>query len=651
MLKRMICVVLTVCLCLSVTPLAGAAEGADDEEDPYTVDGSWSVLLPAEPTAYETFAAEKLQTELSKVFGTEIEVTDAAEGNCIALGAASRADVTGLAVNGYRIQAIDGCIHIAGTGERGLQAGAYRFLEEFCGRKVYTKDITVLPQAESIFVPADTDIKYEPFFEYTDTDWLSPRDVEYSMANGLNGGTYRSLPEEMGGTVNYLGGFCHTMGGLCETQAHKDSDPEQLALHDGKRTADQPCLTNPEVLAIATKNVLAILEEKYDPAASVQIVSVTQNDNYNYCECERCKAFEAAHGGVQSATMINFVNQIADAVKEAGYGNAAIDTFAYQYTRKAPTGIVPRDNVIVRLCTIECCFRHTLDDPSCERNTELMKDLADWNSICDRIYVWDYTTNYGNTCIVFPDFGVIQRNMQVFYEHSVRGVYEEGNYYIDNCNTEFGELRAYMISKCLQDPYCDLDTEVDGFLAAYYGPGWEAVKEILSLHMANTCKSDDAHLGIGESPAASFRFNDKQVSQIDALWQAAKDAAETEDELSHLERSELGWRFWKASTNKGEFSLLNPARYAEKEKLFADMQAFGVTMLSEGSYGDYTDCICVKYAPVNEWNMYEADEAAAQARAFFGRILEFFTPLLAAFGLYYKIFRALNRFDSATDNT
>ncbi len=412
---------------------------------------------------------------------------------------------------------------------------------------------------------------------------------------------------------------------------------------------DQPCLTEPEVLRIATKNVLAILEEKYDPAASVQIVSVTQNDNYHYCECGRCKAFEAAHGGVQSATMINFVNQIADAVKEAGYENAAIDTFAYQYTRKAPTAIAPRDNVIVRLCTIECCFRHTLDDPTCERNTELMKDLSDWNGICDRIYVWDYTTNYSNTCIVFPDFCVIQRNMQVFYENSVRGVYEEGNYYMRSCDAEFGELRSYMISKCLQDPYCDLDSEVDGFLAAYYGPGWEAIKEILALHTKYTGESDEAHLGIGEGPAACFRFNDKQVAQIDALWETAKDAAETEDELSHLERSELGWRFWKASLNKGEFSLLNPHRYKEKQKLFDDMQAFGITMLNEGGSGDYLDCICVKYAPVNEWNMYESDEPPAQARAFFGRILEFFTPLLAAFGLYYRIFRALNRYDPAAN--
>lgn len=603
------------------------------------VDSSWTVLVPSDPTAYESFAAAKLTEVLSEVFGTSFSSSASASEKYIAVGSASRTDLSGVADNGYRIQVIDGCVHVGGTGVRGLQAGAYRFLEEFCGRKVYAEDTIEVNKADSIAVPADTDIVYEPFFEYTDTDWRSPCDREYSMANGLNGGTYRSLPDEMGGTVDYLGGFCHTMGTLCESEAHKDSDPEQLALHKGERTTDQPCLTNPDVLEIAKRNVLRIAQEKHNPEASLQIISVTQNDNYNYCECERCKAFEKAHGGVQSATMINFVNQIADAVKEAGYDNIAIDTFAYQYTRQAPTGIVPRGNVIVRLCTIECCFCHALDDSSCGKNRDLMKDLADWSEICGRIYVWDYTTNYANTCIVFPDFDVIQKNIQVFYENNVKGVYEEGNYYIRNCDTEFGELRAYMISKCLQNPYCDIEREVNGFLKAYYGPGWESIKEILDMHTANALVSGGGHLGIGKSPSASFTFSNRKVAKIDGLWEDAKHAAENDIQFKRICRSELSWRFWKGSTGKGEFSILNPDRFDEKEKLFEDLQEYGVGQISEGSYGDYLDCICVRYVPVNEWNMYEADEKPAQTRLKFGKIFEEITPFFTAYGLFYRLFR------------
>lgn len=650
-MKRTVSVILTFCLLISSAPFIFAQEGDA------LIESSWSVLVPASPTSYETFAAEKLRSCLSEVFGAEIRTVTSPSGHYIAVGSASEADVSEVADNGYRITAAGGNVHIGGTGVRGLQAGAYRFLEQFCGRKVYTEEITVLPKADTVAVPADTDIVYEPFFEYTDTDWRSPCNVEYSMANGLNGGTYRKLPPEMGGNVNYLGGFCHTMGGLCETEKYKESHPEYLALHEGERTTDQPCLTNPDVLEIAKNNVLAKLADGHDPLASVQIVSVTQNDNYNYCECENCRAFEEAHGGVQSATMLYFVNQIADAVKDAGYDNVAIDTFAYQYTRQAPAGIVPRDNVIVRLCTIECCFCHPLDDPGCEQNAELMKDLSDWAQICDRLYVWDYTTNYSNTCMVFPDFGVIQRNIQIFYENHVKGVYEEGNYYIRSCDAEFGELRAYMIAKSLQDPYCDMETEVNGFLEAYYGPGWENIKEIIDRHIAaagGDPKHDvgSGHVGIGEGTNQSFAFNDREVAQIDALWAKAKKAAEDETQLEHIERSELSWRFWKASVDngKGEFSILNPKRFDEKQKLFEDLQAFGVTMLNEGGQGDYLDCICVRYVPACEWTMYEADESGAKARLFFSRILEIFTPILSLFGAYYAAARIINNVQISSES-
>jgi hypothetical protein len=222
-MKKVLCAVLALCLLLSAAPLAAAA-------NMLTIDASWAVLAPAAPTSYEAFAAEKLRSVLSEVFGKEVKTVTQAEEKYIAVGSASKADVSSVADNGYRIQVIDGCVQIGGTAQRGLQIGVYRFLEDFCGRKVYTEKITVLPKAEKITVPANTDIVYEPYFEYTETDWRSPRNLEFSIQNGLTAGTYRSIPAEMGGAVNYIGGFCHTIGGLCETEKYAESHPEYLAL-------------------------------------------------------------------------------------------------------------------------------------------------------------------------------------------------------------------------------------------------------------------------------------------------------------------------------------------------------------------------------------------------------------------------------------
>ena len=72
------------------------------------------------------------------------------------------------------------------------------------------------------------------------------------------------------------------------------------------------------------------------------------------------------------------------------------------------------------------------------------------------------------------------------------------------------------------------------------------------------------------------------------------------------------------------------------------MVASGVTMISEGGYDDYLDCLCVRYVKVNEWSMYEPDESGAKARLFFGRIWEKLHPLFGLFGLFYKIFQSVN---------
>lgn len=642
-MKKLLSVFLVLCLSI-LTVVPAFAAGASDA----VIDGSWKIVVSAGDTAQANYAAKKIQSVLAEALDATLPIVAYASEKYIAVGAAADCDVSSVADNGYRITVSNGSVMINGTGSRGVVVGAYRFLEEFAGRKVYTSTLTVLPKAASITVPADTDIVYEPYFEYTDTDWISPCYPEYSLANGLTGGTYRTLSAEQGGTVNYISGFCHTLSTqFCAAGTYFDSHPEYFAYREdeGKRDSRQLCLTNPEVVELVKQEVLALLASRHDPSASLQIVSLTQNDNYYYCECENCKAFEKAHGGVQSATMINFVNQIADAVAEKGYDNVAIDTFAYQYTRKAPTGIAPRDNMIVRLCTIECCFAHALDDPSCERNTALMKDLEDWSKICGRIYVWDYTTNYAHTLCVFPDLGVIQANAQVFYEHNVKGVYEEGAYYASNCNAEFVELRSYMISRCLQDPYCDLDKEVMGFMEAYYGPGAEYMKEIVDIFSENA-GGKDGHLSIYQGSKDCLTLNNYRITQVDGLFEKAKAAAVTAEQFADVERAELSWKYWKSNAKRGEFSLANPKRFDEKQNLYDLMIKYDIHMLGEGGeYDDFRDCISVKFATSDEWYMYEPGESGAQTRNFFGTILERLMPILTGFGFLYRLYKVISAFE------
>ncbi len=474
--------------------------------------------------------------------------------------------------NGYVIETNENEVSIRGNGTRGVIHGVYAFLEKYCDCDWYTSTFYSIPKNEALTIPAGEKTEYTPFFEYTDTDWLSPHDLEYSLANGLNGSTYRSIPDELGGTVTYISNFCHTLATqFCAASTYFDEHPEYFALHMGQRVPDQLCLTNEKTYEIVRDEVLALLKEKHNPDESVQIISLTQHDNQKMCQCSECKKIDDENGS-HSGTMITFVNRIARDVKAAGYENVAIDTFAYQYTRKAPSKVTPDDNVIVRLCTIECCFCHALNDSSCEENVSLMSDLADWSKICNRIYVWDYTTNYANTLGIFPDFAVLQKNIQIFYENNAVGLYEEGNYYMDRCDGEFGELRSYLLSKLMQNPYLDYDKTMNEFLEAYYGAGWEKIREFIDM-TSDKPVPDKEHLFIYVSMTETLNFTDEDIEKADKLWEEAKALASTEAHKNNVIRSEICWRVWKA------YNSYNPAY---NKQLIEDIKALGITMTHEG---------------------------------------------------------------------
>ncbi len=583
-MKKIISVFLAVITAFSVLTVAFALSG---ELKLVSDDGNAAIIIPESAKSTESYAASALQKYIKEMTGKTLEIypeTVKLGGKKIYVGdtAYTGFDFDGVKDGGYFITSDSDCVKICGKGNAGTVYAAYAFLEEFCGLHIYTKDIHTINSAKSFSVPDNINISYQPYFSARRLDTASAYNTEYKVANGINNNGY--IPENMGGDIPYLGNFCHSLTTtLCAASKYFDEHPEYFALHGGERTPDQLCLTNEDTVKIVTADVLELLKNQADPNADLQIVSVTQNDNQSFCECEKCAALDKANGS-HSGTMITFANRIAEAVKNAGYDNIAIDTFAYQYTRQAPTNVVPADNVIVRLCSIECCFGHALEDENCKQNAEFIKDLDAWSKICKRIYIWDYVNNYSETLCPFANFQVLQKNVQTFYEHNAIGVYEEGNYYMDRCEGEFAELRTYMLSQFLKDPYCDYDEVMNGYLEAYYGAGWKNIREyidIISAHSVTKFK----HLEIRQQPRAALPgITPKEITRCDELWENAKNAAKDEAELKRIERSELSWLYWKCSNFKKEFSIFhNPYTYMHnREMLYNKLIDFGFTIIGEG---------------------------------------------------------------------
>jgi hypothetical protein len=433
----------------------------------------------------------------------------------------------------------DGTVITAGNG-RGILYGVYRFLEEQAGIRYFTPDLEVIPNKN--FEITTGYIALDPVFEFRQNNWFSAQtDAAWSVKNGINYNS-GSIPAEMGDDWSYGGYFVHTIAYLTDT------DPSV-----------QPCLTDPAIMEKTIAKVREVLASRPD----TRLFSVSQNDNSHYCTCERCAAIDAEEGS-PAGTLLRFVNAVAENIAE-DYPNVVIDTLAYTYTRKAPLITRPRPNVCIRLCSIECCWMHTLSDPTCEQNIAFVQDLLEWNEICDRIYIWDYTTNFSYYIPTYPNFNVLRDNMRFFADHGVKGMFPQGNY--SSASGEFGELRQYLLAKLMMDPYMTAETyyrHMDEFLKAYYGDGWMYIRAYMNYVGAEAAA---AHSNIRSNP---FELVSKEKYQameetIEFWWNKAEELAG--DRLAFVQRSRLQWRYIQLMLHPNE----------EVAKAFvADVEAAGV---------------------------------------------------------------------------
>ena len=441
-----------------------------------------------------------------------------------------------LGEDAFRIQATVGegkeeCLTIVGGNGRGLLYGVYEFLEKYADVRFFTPELEVCEAGDVTFGDGLL-VDYTPTFEMRQTDWYrwqaEDTRANWATKNGINiiSGWNYSWGEELGGSLTYAPNmFVHTIGKLAELDTPYPS------------TAPNPCLTDETVYQTVLANVLKILRENPDS----KILSVSQNDNESHCKCDTCTAIETEEGSA-SGPLIRFVNRIAGAIAEE-FPNVTIDTLAYKYTQKAPKVTKPAKNVCIRLSTITCHCTHPITKSSCASCSNFRKALEDWSAICENIYIWDYTTNYSYYLATFPNFHVLRENMKFFAEHNVKGVFEQGN--ASGPSGEFGELRAYLIGKLLMNPYMTSEeyyAHMDEFLAAYYGAGWQNIRNYINT-FTQYAKTSTGGMTLYNYPFGVLS-KDSLASLEDKFNQWWDDAeALAGDRLAYVQRSRWQLRY------------------------------------------------------------------------------------------------------------
>jgi len=507
----------------------------------------YAIVVGSKASESERWAASELQHWLEEVSGADFAIrsdADPAGKREIVVGLNRRAQaLLGSSVaapadgdESFRYQNVGPAIVIYGGQQRGTLYGVMTFLERELGCRWYTSRVSVAPRKDRYTFETlrhgespGIRVRNDFYFEAFEPIWAARNKI-----NGAMG--YR---EQHGGVECYWA--VHTFNTFVPPSKFFDSHPEYYSLIDGERTADhtQLCLTNPDVLAITIEGLKKVMRD----APQHLIYSVSQNDWLNPCGCDKCGAIVEREGS-ESGPIIWFVNRVAEAV-EKEFPDKFVGTLAYSYTRKPCKTLRPRQNVVVRLCSIECCFAHSFVD--CPENASFVADLKGWAAISPHLYIWDYVVNFSHYIMPYPNFRVLQSNIQTFRDNKAIGIMEQAAY--QSRGGEFAELRAYVIAKLLWNPECDVERVINDFMYGYYGRSGQHVRRYFD--MLHNRLTPDTHIHLGLSPDDKL-FTDAFVAEADAIFDEAEAVADNEAVRQRVEMARLPIIYLKCRRSPGQ---------------------------------------------------------------------------------------------------
>ncbi|MDL2256099.1 DUF4838 domain-containing protein [Parabacteroides sp. OttesenSCG-928-K15] len=477
-------------------------------------------------------AADLLQDFVGRISGCKLPVVYSGkpQKGDIVIGTTN---TTGLTEDGFRLQTTDGVLYISSGGDKGNIYGVVTLLEKYLGVSYYgANEYTLTPQT-TITLP-EINLAENPAFRYRQSQCYAMReDPIYKLWFRL----------EEAREVFAGGLWVHTFDRILPSAEYGEAHPEYYSFINGERRpgkASQWCLTNPEVFEIASQKIDSIF--KANPGKN--LISVSQNDgNFTNCSCPDCKALDEHEGG-PSGSLIHFMNKLA-----ARFPDKEFSTLAYLYTMHPPKHVKPLPNVNIMLCDIDCKREVPLTDNA--SGQDFMKAMKGWAAISNNIFVWDYGINFDNYVAPFPNFPILQKNIQLFKEHNATMHFSQ---IASTKGGDFAEMRAYMVSKLMWNPYLDTDSLMRSFMDGYYGAASPYIYQYEKL-LEGGLLASGVPLWIYDSPVThkDGMLNANCLKRYNELFDRAEQAvANDEVLLKRVRRSRLPLQYSELEIARAE---------------------------------------------------------------------------------------------------
>ena len=497
--------------------------------------------------------ADTLNVYLNKAIGISLEISDKQKKRSIIL-----VEKTDLNKDFISIDYKDSLITISANNKRNLYYATYDFIEKFLNVNWLSNDFTYHEDLKSINFPKNYSYYFEPpVLTRTVHSKLFYNDSVFADKLKVTNEAFpRYVPSAR----------VHTFHRFLPYDVFYDKNPEYYALRNGKRLPTQLCLTNTDVLKIVKDSVNSF----FNKFPNSDVISVSQDDNTQYCQCDKCSKIDNQEGS-PAGTMIHFVNAVAES-----FPNKTISTLAYQYTRKPPK-VKPIENVLITLCSIEC-NRSVPIELGCK---DFSSDLKGWSQLTDNIRIWDYTTQFTNFLAPFPNWGTIKPNINLFVDNNAKWIFEQHS----NNDSELFELRSYIMAKLLWNPNLDFQTLLNEFNNKYYGNGGKYISEYVNS-IQNQIDNTSFFLFLYGDPSQGFDsfLSPENLLNYDTFFNKALSSVELDSEYyKRILKSKISIDYAVLESYRKNFSDLYQLTKTENDiksinpKLIRRLNAFSKT--------------------------------------------------------------------------
>ena len=450
-----------------------------------------SVVIPDDASDTVRRAAEELAAYVKRMSGADLPIV--AESRA---GTEKRIDVghtrraIALVPEGFTgdeervlVRSVPDGLLVCGGGDRGTLFAVYRFLEVLgCRWLAPEPENEVVPQQSTLTV-RDLQIDTRPAFQWRLFNGRSSEELQsWGNKMGMNGlytpeagprnGNCYYYPEEVPGV--------HAYAKIMPSNRYFQTHPEWYPALGGKRVPSelhgkQLCVTAEGLADQFAANVIRIFDD--DPAC--QLMSISPNDGYGWCDCPQCTELDRKLcGGRTTQQGLNrerpfrgdrvfwFANEVARRVAEK-HPQKKLLVLAYVNYAEPPDTVRPLPGVVPFLCHYAPAdYSRPINDPASEPNRQFNDSLKGWAHLTPELLIYSYVSKSQWWRLPRPVVWNFAADVKYFHSLGIRRYY---------CQSSLGDWPLdgplyYVIARLLWDPSADPRKIADQWIQAMFGP-------------------------------------------------------------------------------------------------------------------------------------------------------------------------------------